>query len=134
MGCGSSSQPADSAQLEIVDEQGGAGDGEPADEDDDTPPELMLPSKDPATTCMRVAERLDRCSTRVAAAALDDLEPEERSQAEAAIVEAAKAIAEMRAQCQAPLDEGDAAYVQTMGKCLPLGCAALRACISRASS
>lgn len=106
--------------------------GDEAPEDDATPPELMKPSDDPATTCLRVADRLGRCNDQRADGLLEHLEPDERAQAEAALAEAARAIDVMREQCRGTLDEKESEYVQAMGQCLGLGCTALRDCVSRA--
>ncbi len=123
-----SSSTQDAAELTIIDEDAKS----PTVAADTTPPELMAPSTDPATTCLRVAERLARCNNRHTAAVVHDLPAPERAEAEAAIADASAAIAKMREQCGAPMKEAERQYVQAMGRCLSLGCTALRECVSRA--
>lgn len=121
LGCGASAPPAgDAGELTIVDEQTSA---------EEPPPEALTPSADPATTCVRVADRLAACTTERAALVLDDLPPSERADAEAVLKAAALGIEHMREQCRGALNEADAAYVQAMGRCLDLPCPALRECV-----
>jgi hypothetical protein len=127
-GCGSSSEPAQEPELPILEEN----DSDEPETADDTPPELMAPSSDPATTCLRVADRLGLCNTQRASALLEHLEPAERTEAEAALADAIAAVETMREQCKGTLDEKESLYVQAMGKCLGLGCTALRDCVGRA--
>ncbi len=117
--------------MSIVDETDDENDADQDPEEDEPPQELMEPSEDPTTTCMRVADRLDRCNTQRAAISLDDLAPEDRAQAVTALTEAAGAIASLRSQCRGKLSEDDARYVQALGRCLPLTCTTLRECVAR---
>lgn len=121
LGCGAGApQAGGGGDLTIVDER--ATSEEPA-------PEALTPSTDPATTCVRVADRLATCTTERAALVLDDLPPSERADAEAVLKAAAIGIEEMREQCRGPLTEEDAAFVQAMGRCLDLPCPAMRDCV-----
>ncbi len=124
LGCGATASPGGGDPTIIAHDDPTPGDA--------APEEALQPSTDPAVTCLRVADRLAVCTVDRAALVLGDLPKEEQAEAQAALADAAAGIDVLRDQCRAPLTEDAASFVQDMGKCLGLECAALRECVGRA--